>query len=728
AIVVRWERRDNRLFLRENKYDVVADSTHEMSRAVEASNYSPIVAAFNVDAYGPDSAAVVDVTRLFTAPPPELSPGATLRGAIDPNRSLIERVAAYPINVEVEAILSATPPGTPNAPVPSPFFPQGGQFPTSNSLVMHWSIVQLPAQPMMPRLWDSRVGTYPQSRVDYSRPEQRAQTRTYINRYRLEKRDPGAAMSEPVRPITYYVDPATPKWLVPFVKAGIEDWKPAFEAAGFRNGIVARDAPTAQEDPDWSAEDARYSVVRWLPSDIANAQGPNVSDPRTGEILEADIYMYHNIMDLQRAWYFTQVGHLDPRARMWPFPDSLMGRLVQFVVAHEVGHTLGFDHNHKASSTYPVDSVRSRTWLARMGHTPTLMDYSRLNYTVQPEDNVALADLIPGIGPYDKFATRWVYAPIPGARTPDDELATLDQWSREQDATPWLRWNVSGSRGADPSDQSEAVGDADPVKATGWGLKSIKQIMPLLIPASTGTPGDSYADLQQLYGALVAQWQREMGHVVIMVGGTSSQEKHVGQEGVRFTPHSRARQREAVHFLNQNAFTTPTYFFQDDILRRIEVEGALRRVNQAQSLVLNQLLDDRRLERLIEHYALASSKAGHYAPSEMLADLRGGLWSELSGSRVSIDASRRELQRSFINIARNKVQPPPFALPPGVTLPPGFIVGPARATSDVRSLFRAELQAIDARARGAMARSADAETRAHLDYVRAEIDRILDPR
>ena len=728
TMVIRWERRDNRVLLRHIRYDIVADSTNEMARAVAASTFASVIASFNVDAYGPDSAAVIDVTRLFTAPPSELGPGATLRGIPDANRSLIERVAAYPENVEVEALLTATPPTTPNAPVPSPFFPQGGQFAPSNSLVMHWSIVKLPDRPMMARLADSRVGYFTTQQIDYGRPEQRAQQRTYILRYRLEKKDPTAAISEPVKPIVYYVDPATPNWLKPYIRKGIEAWKPAFEAAGFRNAIVARDAPTPQEDPDWSAEDARYSVVRWLPSNIANAQGPNVNDPRSGEILEADVYMYHNIMELQRIWYFSQVGHLDPRARLWPYPDSLMGRLVEYVVAHEVGHTLGFPHNQKSSSTYPVDSVRSASWVRRMGHTATIMDYSRFNYTAQPEDRIPLPDLIPGIGPYDLFAARWGYAPIPGARTPDDELTTLDSWAREQDTTPWLRFNVVGTQGSDPGDQTEAVGDGDAVKATGWGIKSIKQVVPYILPAATGKAGDDYGDLAQLYGGVINQWTTELLHVTTEVGGTIAQEKRVGQEGNRFAPLPRARQKNAVKFLVDNAFATPTFFLRDDILRKIEVEGALRRINGAQNQILGALFNDRRMERMIEYPALARTPAEAYPLSEMLTDVRQGIWTELGASRVAIDPFRRELQRSWFNMARNKLNPPPLTLAPGTPAAFAQLIGPARSTSDVRSLFRSELRAVQASAQAAIPRAANRETRAHLEDIRDQINQLLNPR
>ena len=311
---------------------------------------------------------------------------------------------------------------------------------------MHYSMVKLPEKPMMPRLFDERVGYFTVRQTDYGQDEHRAPERRYITRWRLEKKDPNAALSEPVKPIVYYVDPATPTKWVPYIKTGIENWQPAFEAAGFKNAIIAKEAPSQEQDPDWSPEDARYSVIRWLPSTIENASGPHVTDPRTGEILESDIQYYHNVMNLSRDWYFLQVGPLDPRAQKLPLPDDLMGTLVEYVVAHEVGHTLGFQHNMKASATYPAEKVRDKEWLKTMGHTPTLMDYSRFNYVAQPEDKID-----PARSDSRHRAIRQVgddvglQADSRRASTPDEEKKTLDEWARAQDKTPWLRFSTAGT-------------------------------------------------------------------------------------------------------------------------------------------------------------------------------------------------------------------------------------------------------------------------------------------
>ena len=716
--VVKWERRGDRILLRAVSYDVVADPQAPIAKAVEAANYNPIVMAFNIEALGKDEAAVIDVTRLFTTDVPEFS-GRTRVGArtFDTSRSFVERAVSFPENIEVEATHTYNnPPPEPGAGgrggPPAPPVPAGGRGttplrPGSHSVLMHYSMVLLPEKPMQARLFDERVGYFSTSTIDYSQDEHRAPRRRFITRWRLEKKDPAAALSEPVKPIVYWIDPATPTKWVPYLKKGVESWQPAFEAAGFKNAIVAKDAPKPEEDPDWSPEDARYSVIRWLPSTIENASGPHIHDPRSGEILETDIQFYHNVMNLTRDWYFVQVGPLDPRARTLPLPDDLMGRLIEYVAAHEVGHTLGFQHNMKASSMYPAARLRDPRWLRENGHTPTLMDYSRFNYVAQPEDGIPAGDLVPKIGPYDKWATMWGYKPIPGAATPDAEKKTLDEWARQQDATPWLRFSTAGSLGADPGELTEAVGDEDAVASTTLGMKNLARVAAMLVPATSTRPGDPYSDLEEVYGRLLAQWALEMNHVAAIVGGYNSQQKHIGQNGVRFQLLPRAKQETAVKFLLENAFKAPQWALNPEVLRRIEPVGVLDRIQASQTRVLNSLLSTARVERLVEQEALDGQAA--YAALDFLADVRRGIWSEIYGATAPIDAYRRNLQRAYIETLKDRIN------------------GPQSQSDDARAFFRGELRTLDGDLATALQRQLDRATLLHIQDVRTQIARALDP-
>lgn len=727
--VVRWERRGNKVLFRSVSYAIISDPSAPIAQAVENANYDAILASFDVAAYGPDSAAVVDVSKLYTSPPSEIGIQRRYRGTIDATRSFLERVAAYPKNVEVEAALTIN--AAPTASSPFPGFPASppppGTPPVTKSFVVHWSMVKLPEQPMMARLRDSRVGYFFTSSTDFSRPEQRAQDRHFISRWRLEKKDPSAAISEPIKPIEYYIDPATPAWLVPYVKAGIEDWQVAFEAAGFRNAIVAKDAPSKAEDPDWAPEDARYSVVRWLPSGIENASGPSITDPRSGEILETDIQMYHNIMNLQTWWYWTQVGPLDPRARTLPLPDSLQGRLVQFVVAHEVGHTLGLPHNQLVSAMYPADSVRSRTWVAKMGHSASIMDYARFNYVAQPEDSIPLEDLIPDVGPYDLFSIKWGYMPVVGATSPDAERTVLDQLARMQDTVPWLRYGTPDDFGSIPATSySEAVGDADPVKSSGAGLKNLKRLIPMLMPATVHAREDNEL-LKEGFSRIAGQYSDEMRHVAALVGGSTSQEKYGSQPGPRFTPIPRARQKEAVAFLHENVFETPMWMIDTDIMRRIEAEGSVARINSLQRGIFGFLMNDERMARLVEYEALGATNTP-YPLAEFLSDVRTGMFSELRGSNVRVDAYRRGLQRIYIEAMIGKLTAGGPASPRVSSSHQTGLVytAPPRPTTDVKSMIRMELQTLDGQLAAAQSRTSDAATRAHLADARWQIEKAFD--
>ena len=709
--VVRWVAKGDRVLLINIDYSVVAEGDTPIKEAVDDANYPTIIRAFNVAAYSPDKDPVIDVTPLFMTDVPEFSVRGRIGGrGYDASRSFLEKVTSFPENINVEITQTFTG-GTDPAPAGG-----GGRGPaggaragmrgSSATVLTHHSMVKLPEKPMMPRLFDERVGYFTQGLIDYGSAEHRSESKRFITRYRLEKKDPNAELSEPVKPIVYYVDPATPKKWIPYVKKGIEDWQPAFEAAGFKNAIIAREAPA--NDPDWSPEDARYSVIRWLPSTTENASGPHVHDPRTGEILEADIQFYHNVQNLAKNWYFVQVGPLDPRAQKLPLPDDLMGELLRYVTAHEVGHTLGFQHNMKASSTYPIAQVRDKNWVKQNGHTPTLMDYSRFNYVAQPEDGIDPADLIPKIGPYDKWATMWGYKPIPGAKTSEDEKPTLDKWAREQDEKAFLRFSTEGNNGSDPGDETEAVGDADAVAATRLGIKNLARVSEMLLGATSTKVGDPWNELEEVYGRMVSQWQTEMNHVTRVVGGFTSQQKHIGQEGVRFVMVPRDKQAEALQFLLQNAFQTPMFMIRPEILRRIQVTGVVDRVRTAQNSIIGNLLQAARLDRMVEQVAIDGPAA--YPPVNFLRELRKGVWAELAKPGAVIDIYRRNLQRSYLGTIDDRLN------------------GNTEPSDEVRALLRGELRALDVELQGSIAGTTDVATKRHLEDSRDQIAMILDPR
>ena len=553
--VLRWERKKKKILLRIVSHSVVADTILPVHEAVVNSNFEPVLFSFPIKAFNKDTTAVViDATSLFSTDVKPLGFPQFYRKRygvtrIDKSRSYIDRVSSYPQNIETRHVKTYFASKSPS----------NGSV-GSISIEMSNSMILLPKIPMKRRYFDERVGWFARGQVDYGLDAQRSKTVTYLDRWRLEVKEEDLAkfkageLVEPKKQIVYYVDRATPEVWRKYIKQGIEDWQVAFEAAGFKNAIIAKDPPSKEEDPEWSPEDVRYSVVRYLASPIPNANGPHVSDPRSGEILESDINWYHNVMSLLRNWYFVQTAAINPEAQTIEFKDEVMGRLVRFVSSHEVGHTLGLPHNMGSSSAYPVDSLRSASFTKKFGTAPSIMDYARFNYIAQPEDKGVA--LMPDIGPYDKHAIEWGYRPILD-KTAVDEKTTLNKWILDRADNLMYRFGHQQAGGVvDPSSQTEDLGD-DAIKAGSYGIKNLQRILPN-IEKWTTKDGENYDEMATMYGQVLSQFNRYMGHVTANIGGVYEYYKTSDQEGAIYTHVAKSHQKNALNFINKELFSTTT--------------------------------------------------------------------------------------------------------------------------------------------------------------------------
>jgi hypothetical protein len=731
--VVRFEKGpNNKVFLRSISYaEYAKDSTSPMFTAVNNSNIQPIAAAFDIKAFSKDNdGSVIDVTDYVSGDNDILFFNSSVKssqrvGSLQVDKSYISGIRAFPINIEITTVKTYSRSAAPPSGIPG--LSIGGAGAGNITVELNSSMVLLPKDPMQARYFDPRVGFFAVGYTDFDLNPQGVKSIGVVKRWMLEPKPEDmdkykrGELVEPQKPIIFYIDPATPKKWIPYLIQGVNDWQVAFEKAGFKNAIIAKRAPTPAEDPEWSLEDARYSAIVYKPSDVANASGPSISDPRSGQIMESHINWYHNVMELVRNWYFVQTAAVDPRARKMVFDDELMGQLIRFVSSHEVGHTLGLRHNYGSSSTVPVENLRNKAWVEANGHTPSIMDYARFNYVAQPEDNISDKGLYPRIGDYDKWAIEWGYRLFPQYKNPESEKDYLNKWviDKLQDKRLWFG---TESNPDDPRSQSEQVGD-DAMKASMYGIKNLQRILPNLM-IWTKEPDENYSNLKDLYGEVTGQFSRYMGHVSKYVGGIMETPKTIEQDGAVYEVVSEAKQREAVDFLNKQLFTTPTWLINQEIYSRTGTSG-LTTIGNIQDNMLNRLLSARTLGKLIDGEAAQGSNA--YQVTELLADLKKGIWSELP-ARKSIDVYRRNLQKSYVNIMIGLVNPPKSS---GGSDQLAVLLGLSTSSSadksDVRSVARAHLAALRTEVVAAAAGTTDPMSKYHLLDVAERIKNALNP-
>ncbi len=728
--VIRFEKGPNdKIFLRNISFaEYSKDSTSPMFTSLNNSNIQPIVSSFDIKAFGNDSTTVViDMTDYISGDNDVLHFNSSLKtslrlAAVQNDKSYVVSVNSYPINIEIKAVKTYTQGPAPALPGGFGGGGRGGNL----TMELNSSLVLLPKVPMQARYFDPRVGYFAVRYTDFDANPQGVKNITLVKRWRLEPKPEDmekykrGELVEPQKPIIFYIDPATPQKWVPYLMQGVNDWKASFEKAGFKNAVMAKLAPTKDEDSTWSLDDARNSAIVYKPSNIANASGPSIADPRSGEIMESHINWYHNVMELIHDWYFVQTAAVDPGARKMVYDDDLMGQLIRFVSSHEVGHTLGLRHNYGSSSTVPVENLRNKNWVEKNGHTPSIMDYARFNYVAQPEDNISRSGLFPRIGDYDDWAIEWGYKLFPQYKDAEEEKAYLNQWVIEKLKNNRL-WFGNESNPDDPRSQSEQVGD-DAMKGSMYGIKNLQRIVPNLIQW-TKQPNEDYSDLNKMYGQVTSQFARYLGHVTKYVGGIMETPKSVEQQGAVYEIVSEAKQKEAVDFLNKQLFATPGWLIQNDIFERTGTSG-LTLIGGLQDNILNRVLNLNTLNKLLNAEATLGVNA--YQITELLNDLKKGIMTELSARKL-VDIYRRNLQKSYVNILCKLVNPPK----PTTTGSIGGFTNNASSSvdkSDIRSVVRGHLASLKNEINAAAAGTADLMSKYHLQDLSKRIDNALNAK